>query len=124
MKYGSLGLLEWSSRFTYLKNVPFGEDDLRAKGAKFQIVKFAPGVSVFKHFHRKTCEIFYVRSGNGLIRINEIELRCSPDDFILCEPGEIHEFINDTEDDFVLLIFKTNEEEGDIHWCDAKKQVQ
>ena len=123
MKHSSLGLLEWSSRFTYLKNVPFGEDDFRSKGAKFQIVKFVPGVSVGKHFHRKTCEIFYVRSGNGLVRINGIELRSSSDDFILCEPGDVHEIINDTGEDFVILISKTNEEEGDICWCEVKENV-
>ncbi|MCK4670298.1 MAG: cupin domain-containing protein [Nanoarchaeota archaeon] len=44
------------------------------------------------------------------------EFRCKLDDFFLCEPGDVHEIINDTPEDFVILIFKTNEEDDDIYW--------
>jgi quercetin dioxygenase-like cupin family protein len=117
MKKSSLNELDWKDRYTYVKDIPFNEDDLCCKGAKFQIVKFKPRTSIKPHYHKKTIEIFYIRSGTGVLRLNDVEFRCKQDDFFLCEPGDVHEFINDTDSDFVILIFKTNEEENtDMCW--------
>ena len=79
-------------------------------------MKFKPHTSIEPHYHKKTCEIFYIRDGSGVLKLNNKEFRCKPDDFFLCEPGDMHEFMNDTDDDFVILIFKTNEEDEDIYW--------
>ena len=117
MKQGSLDKLTWKNRFTYVKDVPFNEKQLNCKGSKFQVVKFKPGKSIKPHYHKKTYEIFFIESGNGLLRFNNQEFRCKKGDFYLCEPFDKHEFINDTKEDFVILIFKTNEEEDiDIYW--------
>ncbi len=116
MKQEKLSALDFKPRYTYLKEVPFSEKDLRCSGAKFQIVKFLPHTSIKPHFHKTTVEIFYVKHGTGIIKLNDKEFRCNSDDFFLCEPGDVHEFINDTNEDFVILVFKTNETEEDIHW--------
>ncbi len=116
MKTGSMERCVWKERFSYLKDVPFTQDDFRAPGAKFQIVKFAPGAVVAPHWHEKTVEVFFIRQGAGVLRLAGKEFRCKPDDFFLCEPGDVHEFINDTDSEFVILIFKTNEEADDIRW--------
>ncbi len=119
VKKGSLGELIWKDRYSYVKDVPFDERSLRCAGAKFQIVKFRPHSGIRPHYHKKTCEVFYVQGGRGLIGLNGKKFRCKPDDFFLCEPGDIHEFDNDTDGDFVILIFKTNEGENDIYWCEG-----
>lgn len=120
MKSGQLGQLEFGERFSYLKNVPFNEEDLRCAGSKFQVVKFKPGSEIKPHFHRKTCEVFYIQNGSGLLIINGQEFSCNPGDFFLCEPGDSHAFKNDTKEEFVILIFKTNEpKEPDIFWGDV-----
>ncbi len=116
MKKSSLKELKWKKRYTYLKNIIFTEKDLNCKGAKFQIVKFKPGTSIKPHHHKKSTEVFYIRSGNGAVKINGKKFRCKPDDRFLCERGDTHSFINDTKQDFIILIFKTNEEERDIYW--------
>jgi len=116
MKKGSLEKLNWKSRFTYVKDIPFDEKDLNCKGAKFQIVAFKPHTTIKPHFHKETTEIFYIQSGQGILKLNHQKFRCKDNDFFLCQPGDIHEFINDTDKDFVILIFKTNEEENDIYW--------
>ncbi len=116
MKNGTLDTLQWKERYTYLKDVPFDEKDMKCKGAKFQIVKFLPHTSVEPHYHKKTIEIFYVQSGIGIIILNNKEFQCKPGDFFLCEPGDVHEFVNDTDEEFIILIFKTNETEEDIYW--------
>ncbi len=125
MKIGKLRQLEFKGRFTYLKNVPFDENGLKCPGSKFQIVKFLPGSEIKPHFHRKTYEIFYVRGGNGILSMNGQDFRCKPDDFFLCEPGDSHAFKNDTKEDFIILIFKTNEpKQGDIFWENGKERLK
>lgn len=113
----NIGELAWEQRYTYLKNVPINEKDLNCPGTKFQIIKFKPNSGIGPHYHQQTSEVFYVRNGTGIIKINGKEIRCKPDDFILCKPGDVHEVINDRNEEFVLLIFKTNEKEGDIKFC-------
>ena len=118
MKKGSIGMISWKDRYTYVKDVQFNAHDLNCPGSKFQIVKFKPGVAIASHFHKKTHEIFYIRSGTGILKLAGHEFRCASDDFFLCEPGDVHEFLNDTPEDFIILIFKTNEvEDTDIYWC-------
>ncbi len=123
MKKRSLKNLKWQDRYTYVKNIPFNEKDLNCKGTKFQIVNFKPGVSIEPHYHKKTYEIFYVREGEGILKLNGKKFRCDRDDFFLCEPGDTHEFINDTKKDFIILIFKTNEiEDKDMFWGKNSKK--
>jgi len=121
MKIGNINNLNWTERFTYLKDIPFNEKDLNCKGTKFQIVKFKPNTSIKPHYHKKTTEIFYIRGGKGILRLNNQEFNCKPDDFFLCEPNDMHEFINNTEEDLTILIFKTNEEKDDIYWKEDLK---
>ncbi len=108
--------LEWKERFGYLKNAPFGGRELNCPGAKFQIIRFEPGSVLGPHHHLETTEIFYVIRGTGVIKINGKEMRFEPGDFMLCRPGDVHEVINDGEEEFVFLNFKTNEKDGDMHW--------
>lgn len=85
-------------------------------GVKFQIVIFAPGVSIGEHWHKKTSELFFVKSGKGRAIMNGKEIFLESSDSLLCEPGDHHAFVNDGEEDLVLLDFKVNEAEGDIFW--------
>ena len=116
MKHNNINNLNWKERFTYLKDIPFDEKDLNCSGSKFQIVKFKPNTFIKPHYHKKTTEIFYIREGNAVLKLNNKEFKCKKDDFFLCEPNDVHEFINNTNQDLIVLIFKTNEEENDIYW--------
>ena len=116
MKKGKISELEFSERFTYLKNIPFDSVALRAKGTKFQVVIFLPNKSIGPHYHKKTCEIFFIYSGEGKIALNNRWNMCRRGDFFLCEPGDMHEFTNTGKENLVVLIFKTNEKEKDIFW--------
>ena len=116
MKNRKLSQLEWKNRFTYVKNVPFNQEDLHCEGTKFQVVKFKSGTSIKPHYHKKTFEIFYIRKGSGTLILNGEKFECQPDDFFLCEPNDVHEVVNNNDEDFIILIFKTNEVEEDIYW--------
>ncbi len=117
MRHHSLINLHWKKRFSYVKNSLFEAKDLRQPGTRFQIVKFGPGSKIGPHYHQKACEIFYVRSGNGILKINRKKFLLSPDEIFFIEPGDSHALENNGEEDLILLIFKTNEiPNEDIFW--------
>lgn len=116
------GDLEWKKRFVYMKNVPFDEVSLNQKGAKFQIIRFLPNTRIWPHFHKNVCEIFYIRSGKGTLIFNGEKYQAEKDDIFLCQPNDIHEIINDSNEELVILTFKTNEESGDIFWLESEDQ--
>lgn len=103
-------------KVAYEKGIIFNGVDLKCKGSKFQLINFKPKSNVKPHYHKKTTEIFYIKEGRGIIKLNNKEFSCKKDDVFLCEPNDMHEFINNNNEDFIILIFKTNEEEGDIYW--------
>lgn len=108
--------LDWKERFVYLKDIPFDAKDLDQEGSKFQIVRFLPKTRIKPHYHKKTTEIFYIKEGKGVIKFNHEEFEAKKDDIFLCQPGDMHEVINDNDEELVLLIFKTNEEPDDLYW--------
>jgi len=116
MKYKKYQDLDWQDRFTYKKNVLFTADDFNVKRVKFQIVCFAPKTSIKDHWHQKTTELFFIKSGRGLAIMNGKEIRLEPGDTLLCEPKDHHAFINDGDEDLILLDFKVNEIDDDIYW--------
>ncbi len=121
MKHVSLSTLTYHERFTYLKTIVFDENELQSKGAKFQIVIFKPNAQIEPHYHTKTTEIFYIQAGSGTLILNSQTFVCKSGDIFLCEPGDVHAFMNPTTQDFTIVIFKTNEEAGDIFWIENNK---
>lgn len=71
----------------------------------FSQAVFRPGDRVAGHRHAGMWEVFFVRSGGGMIRVDGTERELRPDECWVIEPGEEHEIHNDTESDLVLLYF-------------------
>lgn len=109
--------LTWKKRFSYLKNVLFDEKILHQKGTKVQIIKFSPGTRIGPHFHKNVYEIFFITNGHGSIIFNGKKHKAKPGDIFLCQPGDVHEIINNAKEELVIVIFKTNEKTSDIVWC-------
>ena len=51
-----------------------------------------------KHVHEKMNEIYLVAKGSSTIVINKKEIELCAGDMLVVEPGEIHTFINSSED--------------------------
>ncbi len=116
MKKNKLNNLEWEKRHCYLKNIVFGAEELNQEGTKFQIVRFASGSKLKPHYHKKVTEIFYVVKGEGVFIFNEQRYKVEPGSIFLCEPRDVHGMENDSTEELVFLIFKTNETDGDSVW--------
>ncbi|GAB1539420.1 hypothetical protein NUACC21_20860 [Scytonema sp. NUACC21] len=71
----------------------------------FSQSRFAPGQTAKAHAHQDMCEVFFVESGSGTIRINDKEYPLAPGSCVAVEPGEYHEVINIGSTELVLTYF-------------------
>jgi len=107
---------EWKKSNGYYKKILLSENDLKSKGNLVQIVKVDKKTNIEPHYHKKASEIFFILKGNGILFVGNDKQRRKEGDIIFCEPGEIHGVINDTDDEFVWLVFKINFTENDTFW--------
>jgi quercetin dioxygenase-like cupin family protein len=62
-----------------------------------------PGQIAPAHAHADMYEVFLCLSGTGSIVIDGDTYELTPGHFYLCEPGEMHEIVNDGQDVLELL---------------------
>ena len=65
----------------------------------------APGQISPAHSHQDMCEVFFVQSGSGIIRIDDIEYPLLPGSCYGVEVGEVHEIVNTGTEELVLTYF-------------------
>ncbi|MDK3159326.1 cupin domain-containing protein [Kamptonema cortianum] len=66
---------------------------------------FAPGQVAPAHAHTDMCEVFFVESGYGTIRIDGQVYPMEPGSCIAIEPLEEHEITNNGSTDLILTYF-------------------
>ncbi len=71
----------------------------------FSQARFTPGQVAAAHRHGDMCEVFFVESGEGTIRVDGIVHGLSPGVCIAVEVGEEHEVTNTGPTDLVLTYF-------------------
>jgi quercetin dioxygenase-like cupin family protein len=71
----------------------------------FSQATFAPGQIAGAHFHQDMCEVFFVETGEGIIRINGQDYPLKKGSCVAVEPGEVHEIVNNNSTDLVLTYF-------------------
>ncbi|MDY6788434.1 MAG: cupin domain-containing protein [Candidatus Nanohaloarchaea archaeon] len=107
---------EWKEREDYRKKILADEEDLGSEGNLLQVVEVAPGNHVKPHFHEKTTEVFYILQSGGKLVIDGEEIAPEEGEVIVCEPGDVHEVFNDSDQVFRILVFKVGLEEEDTIW--------
>ncbi len=78
------------------------KEQLKGKVCLFNKVILKSGVSVGKHLHFGDYEIFYILEGEGTFNDNGKEKKIYKGDITITYSGEIHELINDGEDDLII----------------------
>ncbi len=116
MKYVKLTEKGWLKRQGYSKKILLSEDDLKSKGNLVQIVKNEAHTEINPHYHKHMTEIYHILRGKALVFCGNTIVRAQPGDTLLCEPGEIHSLVNDTDEDFLFVVFKINAKDEDIIW--------
>jgi len=64
---------------------------------------FPPGETAYAHTHRDMTEIFFIKSGNGTISVNERAILLDEGMCVTVEPNEVHEIINTGTEDMVVM---------------------
>jgi quercetin dioxygenase-like cupin family protein len=116
MKYVKSTEEGWLKRQGYSKKILLSEDDLKSKGNLVQIVRNEAHTEIKPHYHKRMIEIYHILQGNAVIFCGDIRVRANPGDTLLCEPGEVHGLVNDTDEDFLFAVFKMNAEDEDLIW--------
>ena len=81
-----------------------------------QLVEIKPKSKVGKHYHKQQTEIFVILDGEAKLGIGDKEWSAKPKDIFLCKPKDVHWVENDSEDPFLLVVFKYNWAENDTIW--------
>jgi mannose-6-phosphate isomerase-like protein (cupin superfamily) len=71
----------------------------------FSQARFAPGQIAFAHSHTDMCEVFFVESGLGIIRINGTDYILESGVCIAVEPEEEHEIVNTGKHELIITYF-------------------
>jgi quercetin dioxygenase-like cupin family protein len=117
MKLVKLNEKEWLERKGYSKKILLTEDDLKSEGNVVQIVKNEAHTEIKPHYHKRMKEIYHILQGNAVIFCGDTRVRAEPGDTLLCEPGEVHGVVNDTDEDFLFAVFKINAKDDDMVWA-------
>ena len=93
----------------YERSILLTSDDFGAN-TKLQLMRLAPSQSIKPHHHNTRTECFRIVSGSGEIKINGEVVATSDNDVVLCEPGDVHEFINTSATEpLTFLVIRTND---------------
>ncbi len=106
----------WDEKKGYSKKVYLSEDELKTKGAHVQEIKIKPREVAKNHYHKVQTEIFYFLNNNGYFVVNGEKISVKTGDIIVIEPNDMHEVVNNSDDDFLYMAFKLNYNEQDSYW--------
>lgn len=97
-------LREGYERSVLLSSSDFGSN------TKLQLMRLTPSQNIKPHHHNTRTECFRIVSGQGEIKINGEAVASSDNDIALCQPGDVHEFINtSTTEPLTFLVIRTND---------------
>ena len=109
MKKIQLSASQFEEREGYERAILFNSDDFGAN-TKLQLMRLAPGQTIKPHHHNVRTECFRIVTGQGQIKINGDVVASAEDDVVLCEAGDIHEFINTSSTEpLTFLVIRTND---------------
>jgi quercetin dioxygenase-like cupin family protein len=106
----------WDDRQWYSKKIFVTDLELGTPGAHVQQVKIKPHDIAKNHYHKVQTEIFYFLNENGYFIVNGKRVPAKTGDVIVIEPWDMHEVVNDTDEDFLYMAFKLNYKQEDLYW--------
>lgn len=109
MKHIKLSESIFEPRTTYERSVLLTNDDFGVN-TKVQLMRIPAGGGIKLHHHNVRTECIRIVSGDGSIKVNGETVASSEDDVILIEPGDVHEFINNSQaEPFTFLVIRAND---------------
>lgn len=116
MKMISVNEQVWQLLPGYRKNVLLADEDLHCEGTRVQLVSIDPGDTIHKHHHKTSFEVYYVLQGTCDLIVNNRKILLEVGSILVMEPGDVHQLHNVGQEQFELLVFKTNAGKSDTYW--------
>ena len=66
-------------------------------------ITIPPAGTAMPHFHKETEETYLILSGTATIQIQDEQLVLTAGEAVLIEPGEVHQIINNGEENLVFI---------------------
>lgn len=109
MKRLKLSESKFEQRESYERSVLFTTDDFGIN-TKVQLMRIPQNGGIRSHHHDVRTECLKILSGDGTIKVNGEIAASSPDDIVLIQPGDVHEFINNSgTEPFTFLVIRTSD---------------
>lgn len=67
-------------------------------------ITIPPGVTVKKHYHLKSEEVYHIVSGSGIMHLDEEEALISPGQAVSIKVGQWHSIRNQSADPLVMIV--------------------
>lgn len=100
----------------------FSTDVMERHPFDVELMRVPPGKKPFPyHSHSAQWEMYIVVSGSAIARDDDGEHRIAAGDAFIYKPGEAHQFLNDTDADFLVYIIADNPLGESVHYPDSKK---
>ncbi|HEQ98356.1 MAG TPA: cupin domain-containing protein [candidate division Zixibacteria bacterium] len=109
---------KWINAEGYKKQILASSEDFDSEGVLAQVVVIGPGSVVRPHYHKSTYEYYYVMQGDVAFTINGEIRRLKAGEMMMTEPNDIHKVENDSDEDFMVLVFKSNYVKNDTYWAE------
>ena len=112
----------WVQGPGYRKQRLANERLLQNMGALVQMVEMVPGAKIPAHFHRESTEFYYPLQGQCSLSVDNEILTLTPGEMVVIETEDVHSLLNDGQETFRLLVFKTNAPTEDTFWPPAEPE--
>lgn len=67
-------------------------------------ITITPGNSVFKHYHKRTEELYHIINGEGTMVVEDESRIVGAGDTVIILPGRKHKMSNHADSDLVMLV--------------------
>lgn len=112
--------VQFEKRLDHEKAVIFDDDDF-GSNTRVQLVRLGGGTYIKPHVHKVRSEVLQVVIGKGDVVVNGTVAATKPGEFVLIQPGDVHEVINRGKDSLVVAVFRINDPgDSDMIWVEEE----
>jgi quercetin dioxygenase-like cupin family protein len=116
MRYIKPADKEWQEREGYSKKIFLDDKELDFPGALVQEIKIEAGETAANHHHEKQTEVFFFLNSVGHFVVDGKKIVPEKGDVLVIEPGDRHEVVNKSDEDYLYMAFKLNYDQDDLVW--------
>jgi len=109
--------LAWQEKQGYSKKIFLTWEEIGFSWALVQMLNVKAWETAESHYHKKQTEMFYfLEDHSAYWVVNGEKIEPKKWSLLVIEPNDKHIVVNNTDRDYVYLVFKVNYESSDLIW--------